>query len=255
MKPEQFRLHAEIDDKHWWFRARTTIIVKLVMQLIPPSKDVTLVDVGCGTGGVLSALSDRYSCIGVDTSQEAIRLAETKFPSVDFICGHAPGCLGSKSEFIDMFMLLDVLEHVEFDHDLMAKLVAVLRPGGQMVVTVPANMSMWSPQDGNYGHFRRYEPERLMSLWAGLPVTVRLFSYFNTYLYPLIRGVRIFTRIRGREWGQANTDLSLPGPILNQLLETVFSSEVNALTNMVSNKRRRSFPFGVSLLACLSKDA
>ncbi len=255
MKPEQFFLHAEMEDKHWWFRARRSIIVKLVEQLIPPSKNVNIVDVGCGAGGVISALADRYNCIGVDTSGEAIRLASAKFPLVDFIHGHAPVCLGTKSKSIDMFMLLDVLEHVELDRDLMVKLVAALRPGGQMVVTVPANMSMWSPQDENYGHFRRYEPEGLMSLWTGLPLTVRLFSYFNTYLYPVIRGVRVFTTLRGKEWGQANTDLILPNPILNRLLETVFCREVNALTNMLSNKRQKSFPFGVSLLACLIKDA
>lgn len=255
MRPEQFRLHAEIEDKHWWFRARKAIIVRLVNQLLPPSRDLTIVDVGCGTGGVISALADRYRCIGVDTSEEAISLAKTKFPSVDFICGQAPECLGSKSESVDMFMLLDVLEHVELDRELVASLFGVLKPGGQMVLTVPANMSMWSPQDENYGHFRRYEPEQLMKLWSGLPVTVRLFSYFNTYLYPLVRGIRIFTRIRGREWGQANTDLSIPGPMVNQALEALFSYEVNALTKMVSDSRQKSFPFGVSLVACLSKDA
>ncbi len=255
MKPEQFALHALMEDKHWWFVARRAIIVQLVHQLVSPSKDVCIVDVGCGAGGVISALAETYDCIGVDTSEEAIKHAGARFPDLTFICGHAPTCLGSRLSSVDMFLLMDVLEHVESDGDLLEELFDALKPGGQILLTVPANMSMWSPQDENYGHYRRYEPEGLMRLWDGLPVTVRLFSYFNTYLYPLIRGIRILTKLRGREWGEASTDLALPPTLVNRLLQSVYSREATPLKMMVSERNKSGFPFGVSLIACLRKDA
>lgn len=254
MKPEQFHLHAAIEAEHWWFAARRAIIVQVIQQLVPPSKEVTIADVGCGTGGNISGLAGLYSCLGIDTSEEAIELARAKFPDVTFICGKAPGRLGARKDSVDIFLLLDVLEHVEFDRDFFLELFAVLKPGGHILLTVPAKMSLWSPQDVNYGHYRRYEPAQLEGLWSGLPVTVRLFSFFNTYLYPLVKGVRVFNRLRGREWGEAGTDLSLPPRSLNRMLQAIYSWEAKALTKMMSSGRKSGFSFGVSLMACLRKD-
>lgn len=254
MKPEQFGLHAVMEDRHWWFLARKSIIIRLVQCLVAPSKGTTIADVGCGAGGVISGLASGYNCIGTDTSEDAIKHARLRFPEVTFICGQAPECLGPWRDSVNMFLLLDVLEHVQNDEELFKELFAVLKPGGQIFLTVPANMSMWSPQDENYGHYRRYEPEDLKGLWDGLPVTVRLFSYFNTYLYPLIRGIRILTKLRGKEWGEASTDLALPPPSLNRLLEWVYASEAKALKKLVSQDNKTGLPFGVSLIACLRKD-
>lgn len=253
LKLEQFRLHAVIETEHWWFTARRAILVRLVRQLIPESRDVTIVDVGCGTGANIAALGGMYNCLGIDTSKEAIELAQARFPEITFICGHAPKDLSPMEDSIDAFLLLDVLEHIESDRDFFVDLFGALKPGGHILLTVPASMALWSPHDVNHGHYRRYEPEQLRALWEGLPITVRLFSYFNTYLYPLIRAVRSFNRLRNREWGEAGTDLSVPARPVNRVLEALFSLEAKALTNMLASDRKRGFPFGVSLLACMRK--
>ncbi len=229
-------------------------MVRVVWQLVPASKDVTIVDVGCGTGGNIAALAGMYNCVGIDTSEEAIELARERFPDMTFIRGQAPSDLGPWKDSVDVFLLMDVLEHVERDGDFFGELFRALKPGGHILLTVPANMSLWSPQDVNYGHYRRYEPAQLEALWAGLPVTVRLFSFFNTYLYPLVKGVRVFNRLRNREWGEAGTDLSIPPRPLNKALRAIFSRESKMLTSMLASGSKRGFPFGVSLVACVRKD-
>jgi SAM-dependent methyltransferase len=254
LRSEQFQLHAAIETDHWWFAARRELVVRVIEQLVPPSMNITVADVGCGTGGNISELAGMYSCVGVDTSEEAIDLARNRFPHANFICGRAPACLNAAGLAVDVFLLLDVLEHVEFDRDLFLDLFEALNRGGHMLLTVPANMSLWSPQDVNYGHYRRYEPAQLEALWSGLPVTVRLLSFFNTYLYPVVKAVRVVNKFRGREWGEAGTDLSLPPRPLNRLLRAIFSWEAKPLTNMLATGRKGCLPFGVSLIACLRKD-
>ncbi|HEY2251089.1 MAG TPA: class I SAM-dependent methyltransferase, partial [Planctomycetaceae bacterium] len=87
MQSAQFQLHAEIEERHWWFVARRRILRAIVEQLVPPSSEATVIDVGCGTGANLASLAADYRCIGVDTSSEAIRLARKRFPAVRFIRG------------------------------------------------------------------------------------------------------------------------------------------------------------------------
>ena len=93
MQSEQFQLHAEIEERHWWFVARRRIVRQLVETVLPPNAGKTVIDVGCGTGANIAALADGYRTIGIDTSAEAIELARTRFPQTEFTCGFAPDSL------------------------------------------------------------------------------------------------------------------------------------------------------------------
>ena len=72
MQSAQFQLHADIEERHWWFVARRRILRAIVEQLVPPSPEATVIDIGCGTGANLASLADHYRCIGIDTSPEAM---------------------------------------------------------------------------------------------------------------------------------------------------------------------------------------
>jgi SAM-dependent methyltransferase len=254
VKFEQFALHAEIEDRQWWFVGRRAIITSVVRAITADTAKATIVDVGCGTGGNLSDLAHDHNCVGIDSSGEAIEFAKKRFPDVRFICGNVPHDLGGIKDDADVFMLLDVVEHVEHDSEFLRDLLGVVRPGGHVVITVPALMSLWSPHDANYGHFRRYEPEQLKTLWEGLPVTVPLFSFFNAYLYPVVKAVRSLNRWRGHEWGEAGTDLTIPPWPLNGLLTSIFAREARVLVDLLSGNRKTGFARGVSLMAVLRKE-
>jgi len=258
MRTEQFQLHAEIEARHWWFVARRRIVRGLVGRVLPPSPEATIVDVGCGTGANIAALADAYRCVGIDTSDEAIRLARRRFPAVQFLVGHAPGDLGPIASEARLVLLMDVLEHVEDDFAMLSELLGALGPGCHLLVTVPADPTLWSEHDESFGHYRRYEQERLARLWADLPVTPLLVSYFNTRMYPLVRAVRAFNRLRGRASGRAGTDFWMPPGPLNRLLAGTFAGEARvlerALARVLEGHRARGYRRGASLVALLRRE-
>ena len=82
MTPEQFELFAQIEHVHWWFVARRRIMKELVTRAVPSTGRGDAVDIGCGTGGNIAALADRYRCVGIDESEQAIAHARARFPGV-----------------------------------------------------------------------------------------------------------------------------------------------------------------------------
>jgi len=255
MKKELFELHDAVEDTHWWFVGRRRIIQRLVRAALPPSKDSVVVDVGCGTGANIAALAADYSCVGIDPTPEAVEFAARRFPGVRFICGYAPEDLGDVASQASMYLLNDVLEHVPDDFAMLSELLAESAPGTQFLITVPAHESLWSEHDVSFGHYRRYDAERLASVWDGLPVTVRLLSYYNARLYPIVRGVRTLSRLRGHAGGERGTDLSLPPSPVNRALTAVFAGEGAALERSLRTSSPAPYRTGVSLVAVLRRDA
>lgn len=253
MQSEQFQLHAEIEQRHWWFVARRAILSRLLAEICPASHERLIVDVGCGTGANLASVANQYSCAGIDTSAEAVALARQRFPDVQFLVGHAPEDLGSLAAQADVLLLMDVLEHVADDQTLLERLVAAARPGAHLVLTVPADMALWSAHDQSFGHYRRYDRQGLERLWTGLPVSVRLVSYFNARLYWVIRATRAWNRLRGRASGQAGTDFWLPRPWVNHRLESILCGEANRLVDILRGICEQGYQRGASIVAVLRK--
>lgn len=254
MQSEQFQLHATIEQRHWWFVGRRRILRRVINSVLPPSPQTTIVDVGCGTGANLASLADQYSCIGIDTSSEAVRLAAGRFPRVRFVCGVAH----EMSEILaqaQLVMLTDVLEHVSDDFQMLSELLAVTSPGTYFLITVPADPGLWSEHDRSFGHYRRYEAPRLERVWQGLPVTPIFVSHFNSRLYPAVKAVRGWNRWRGHALGAAGTDFVMPWAPTNWLLTQVFAGEGRKLAALAKGRQRATYPAGVSLMALVRREA
>src|SRR4029453_13105445 len=120
MHRSHFEVVADVDQRHWWFLARRKILRDVLACVLPPDPHATVIDVGCGTGANISALADRYRCIGIDTSSDASDFAQQRFSNVQFMCGHAPADLGAAASTARAILLMDVLEHVEDDRAVLA---------------------------------------------------------------------------------------------------------------------------------------
>ena len=236
MDVEQFDLHAEIEQRHWWFLGRRAIMRRLVHRVASPSGQSTVVDIGCGTGGNIAALSNDYRCVGIDPSERGIESARSRFPGVEFICGHAPGDLGETCEMADVLLLMDVIEHVPDDFWLVSQLLSAMKPGAHLVIAVPADESLWSRHDESFGHYRRYDRARLERVWQGLAVTTRLVSHYNARLYPLIKLIRQVNQRRGASSGQAGTDFNIPPRLMNSALCQIFSGEAGKLVGAIDRE-------------------
>ncbi len=164
MQSAQFELHADIEQRHWWFVARRRILRQLIESVLPPSRENTILDVGCGTGANLASLANDYRCVGIDTSAQAVALAQQRFPKVRFLTGFAPQDVPAEILAATRLVLLtDVLEHVEDEYALLSQLLAAVQPGTKFLITVPADPALWSPHDESFGHYRRYRAGRFSS--------------------------------------------------------------------------------------------
>ena len=205
-----------------------------------------VIDIGCGVGSTLTAFHPDYACIGYDLSPDAIEFARAQHPDFELHVGAADAAEASVGK-ADVVLLNDVIEHVADDRSLLAGVVARMRPGTALVITVPADMRLWSPHDERMGHYRRYDLAMLDHAVDSLPLEKVFVSHFMSRLYPVVRVVRAVSRWRGRAAGVSGIDLSTPPRFANAMLTRIFAGEGERLLGAL---RGSSKPYGrgVSLL-------
>lgn len=257
MHRSHFEVVADVDQRHWWFLGRRRILRDVLASVLPSDRDATVIDVGCGTGANIAALADMYRCIGIDTSRDAIEFAQQRFSNVQFICGCAPDDLGAATSTARAMLLMDVLEHVEDDRVVLAPLIESLSPGAFLLITVPADMRLWSAHDEGLLHFRRYDEGMLRQTWAGLPVQPVAVTHFCARLYPLARLGRAFAQARrvALPWRDQSDGwaMRVPPAPLNRVFERTFQGESRILCDLLHGRRHAGYSFGVSLLAVLRR--
>jgi len=222
----------DTEDRHWWFVGRRRLVTDLLRRSGARGR---ILDLGCCTGGVLQPLGDFGSAIGLDPAPEAAVYCRRR--GLAMAVGSGLELPFADASF-DAILALDVIEHVADDVALLREARRVLRPGGALVVTVPALPWLWSAHDDVNRHFRRYTRATLhRSLRSGgfRPVKV---SYYNALLLPLAMARKVIHRIGGSDEHHLE---DLPAP-LNATLRAILSMEGAAI-------RRRDLPIGASLIA------
>ena len=256
MRNSVYPHYAEMEEKHWWFLGRLEIIRGIAAHVLPPAPSAHVVEVGCATGGVVGRIADlAHVRTGIDPSMAAISIAESRYPDVKFICGHAPGDVQPEISSADLIMICDVLEHVRESKELLGDLIGAMKGGANLLITVPADPALWSPHDDAVSHVRRYRPTELEAEWKfqAQSVKVRLFSFFNARLYPIVRIGRFLSRRRGYASGFDGTDLSVPPRLINLILKGLFSGEKHRLLEAIDGEHM-PFKRGVSLIALLERE-
>jgi SAM-dependent methyltransferase len=141
-----------------------------------------IVEVGIGHGSYFEILGPYGSYMGIDIDERSVAAARQRYPAGRF--AHADilqpdfldGILPAKADGI---VSVNVLEHIEDDATAVRNLVNALKPGGVLMINVPALMSLYNDLDRLAGHYRRYSRADLQRLLAGLPVKIERISYFN----------------------------------------------------------------------------
>lgn len=243
MLSSEFALHAQWEDKHWWFRARRAVIFQILNRFIPAGDSKLIAEIGCGTGGNLRFLQNHYRVIGVDISADAVAFASQRV-ACPILLGDFREALRDRWGELDGIILPDVLEHVEDDAMFLQDIFCRMKPGCILLITVPAHDYLWSDHDTSLGHLRRYSRDSLRRLWHDAPVDLLYESPFNTLLFPAIALYRMLFKTRSRD--ASSSDLSMPSPVVNAVLYGIFSVERFIM-------RRFTLPFGVSHMAVFKK--
>jgi SAM-dependent methyltransferase len=151
----------------------------------------------------------------------------------------------------DLVTALDVVEHLDDDLGALREIGRVLRPGGQLLMTVPAHRFLWGDQDEVNMHKRRYVAAEIRDRLTATGFRVRRVSYMNAFMFPPIAAIRLLRRLehRLRPRTTQESDFRYPAPRpVNFLLATIFGAEAPIV-------RRINLPIGVSILALASKSA
>jgi len=232
---------AELDSSHWWFVARRQILEEIIKRIVQPPPNAQILEIGCGTGHNLEMLS-RFGRVTATELDPDARALATKRLGREVQPTALPDLSAFPERGFDLIALLDVLEHVADDHSALKAIWARLKPGGRLILTVPANPWMWSAHDVAHHHHRRYRRAQLERLAGEAHYEIDLLSPFNTILFPLIAAARGAGKILGRE----SADDSMPPEAVNSLLRRLFALE----SRLVG---RIPLPFGVSLVAVLRR--
>jgi SAM-dependent methyltransferase len=243
MKKDFARQYKDVEKWHWWFRGRRRILECILLsESIDGTYSKRILSIGCGPAEGLKWLvpfaGQEGKVLGLDI--EPLH-AESVSQSVEFVVGSVeqiPLMAGS----FDLVLALDVLEHLDNDSASFREVVRLVKPGGMLLLTVPALPSVWGGQDVVSEHRRRYTRSTLKRLFDEANLSGYRITYFNSLLFPLAAGLRWSRRAIGLG-NRARSDFedNKPG-VLNDILAWVFGLESHLINRSV-------MPIGLSLVA------
>jgi SAM-dependent methyltransferase len=228
-----------LEDHYWWFVGRRRLALGLLKKALNPTTGVRprVLDLGCGTGVVLRDLGTWAQPIGVDMSPFALGFCRKRGLS-QTIQGDGV-CLPVQSGTIDAVIGLDIFEHIYDDVAAFSEAYRVIKPGGFIVLSVPAFRSLWGPHDIALMHQRRYRRSEIRSRLEAAGFKIERAGYSVFFLFPIVVVWRFFEKMKK---GPAEASLVSVPRWLNQLLIRVQDTEAWLIGTL-------DLPWGSSVIA------
>jgi len=232
------RRYRALHDRHWWWRSREAMVLGCVARLHRRAPRRRILDVGCGDGLLFDRLARFGEVDGLEPDASLVAdprwLPRIKNQPMD------PGFRADRP--YDLVLMLDVLEHIADDLGALVAARGALRPGGHLLLTVPALPWLWSRHDEANAHHRRYTPRGLGPLLARAGFAVETLRFAFAWTVGPLLARRLLAPARGDSSGAGDYAVAIPPPALNRAL-TVLSRGEHALGRIVP------WPIGGSLLA------
>jgi SAM-dependent methyltransferase len=234
--------YARLYREHWWWRAREVVVLD-VLRSLRPKPGSSILDVGCGDAVSFQALSEFGTVLGIEVDENLLD------PSGPYRTRISTRPLGDPvyddpSWHFDLITALDVIEHIDDDRRAVSSLIAMLRPGGLLVVTVPAFELLWDEHDEINHHRRRYTAAGLRKTLDGAGLDLLQVRYLFRGLFIPKLMVRLVNAGRSRKVSQAG----IPRPAINTALRHLCVLENRLLEHV-------PLPFGTSVIGVARKRA
>ncbi|MBM4049569.1 MAG: class I SAM-dependent methyltransferase [Planctomycetes bacterium] len=265
MERAEYIRMSELEGRHWWYVGLHGIVENFLKSALEGRPGpFRILDAGCGTGGLLCRLAGHGRAFGVDFSDDALSLARQKVvtPLVRGTVGQgrlkaelqppSPLVRGSvtslpfKDETFDAVTSMDVLYHLGVADDAAAlrEMSRVLRPGGVLLVNLPAFEFLRSAHDAVIHTRHRYTRREIKRKLAEAGLVVQRATYWNTTLFPALALVRLMRKGSGGE--TAESDLRPVARWPNATLLALIRAEAWLL-------RRVSLIFGLSIFCVATR--
>lgn len=232
---------ASVERSHFWFTARSRLIVWALRRHFPAAR--SMLEVGCGNGNVLAAIAQTGALprlVGAEAHAAGLAIAARRVPMAELVQMDAR-CIPFRNEF-DVVGAFDVIEHIAEDDAVLREMYAACRPGGGVLLTVPQHEWLWSRQDEFAGHRRRYRRRALFASLAEAGFVQPWATSFLMLLLPLMA----LSRLRQKD-ATASGELE-PGRLTNGLAAAAMAVERVLIAGV-----GLSLPVGASLLAVAYK--
>jgi len=246
----------KVEENHWWFQARKSLLSKLLTQY-PHLKSLDGVDVGCGTGFHLNTISHFCNNVyGIDSEKIAIDIARKKNPDFNFFIGDANNLKSSllKNNNLGLVTIFNVLYHkyVKDEKKIISDVFDLLQPGGILILNEPAFDHLKRKHDVYDMGLRRFKLSHLSELSKEIGFNILSQSYYNVTSYFPALLLAKFDQLKGIENIDENEktivgELKIPIKFVNQIMKMFIKFENELILNSVK------LPFGVSTLFVLQK--
>lgn len=226
------------ESSHFFYTSTHYLVEKLIRKYAGNGK-LKILDAGCGTGGLLKKLSKLGKVVGIDFSPEAIKYAKKR--GLDIKQASVQKIPFKKGSF-DAVTSVDVLYHLAVTDDVAAlgEIKRVLKPGGILVLRVPANKFLLSAHDVHVHTARRYDKRELVKKLRQAGLKIKFISYVQAPIFP-ISLIRVMRERLTRQ--SAASMVGKVNPILNLILATVLKLEAEMISGGIT------MPFGQGLFA------
>jgi SAM-dependent methyltransferase len=240
---ESFEDLAHLEEGHFWFRTRNALIIWALRQYF--SGFHSMLEIGCGTGFVLSGIAKAFpetKVFGSEIYTAGLHFAAARLPSIELFQMDARK-LPYDAEF-DVVAAFDVIEHIKEDELVLQNLYRAVKPGGGCLITVPQHAWLWSPVDEAACHQRRYSRNDLHAKVKAAGFAIVRSTSFVTLLLPLMLASRLASKRSGQAGGNETMVLN---DALDRTLEKIMQIEFKLI------KYGASLPLGGSRLLVLKK--
>ena len=238
MEISEYKNIFENEKTHFFYVSTHNLVASLISKWVG-RKELAILDAGCGTGGLMERLSRFGQVVGVDYNDEAIRYARKRGLTIRKA---SLTKLPFKNNHFDLVICIDVIYHRGVGDDVAAtrEIRRVLKPGGILILRVPANKFLLSAHDRHVHTARRYSKGELAEKIKLAGLVVRQISYVHSPIFL----ASLFRVALERLTHQAdNSSVGRVNPVINQVLTMVLNLEGRLITNGLG------LPFGQGLIA------
>jgi ubiquinone/menaquinone biosynthesis C-methylase UbiE len=247
MNPREYEIMYQLEDEHWWYVALHRRILSTLTHLFDNrgGDPWQILDAGCGTGAIARRLRQFGQVSAIDISNLALHFSKRR--DLDGNLGQASvTALPLVADTFDLVVSMDVICSVPDDQRALAEFYRVLKPGGILMMNLPALEWLKGQHDLAVNIVHRYTPKQLKKQLAQQGFEIKKMSFANSLLFPLVAPYRLATNWFSTDNDDPRSDVFLPSRPINSALAWIMQLESRLISHF-------SLPIGMSLFVVARK--
>ena len=239
MEKEEYSKMYELELDYWWFKGKRFLVKIWLDKYFSNRKNLTILDVGCGTGMNMQLLEQYGLVYGLDASDDSLSFCKKR--GLNNLAKASAENIPCKNDCFDIVTMLDVLYHknIRDDNRALKEISRTLKKDGILIITDSAMKCLWSRHDIAVHAGRRYNKMELQKKLENTGFKIEKISYFNFLLFLPVFVSRKICNFAG---AGPKSDIQKINPFLNTLIHKYYSFEVYLLKYL-------NYPWGISIFA------